>query len=158
MTAAPIVVLNCAANVTEAACQTQAQIDAKFATWLATATKSGGCNAVLSNNNTGAPAACGGSRTVTFTVTSSCEANKTCMATFTVTAATPVVLNCAANVTEAACQTQAQIDAKFATWLATANFRRRLQRSIVQQQHWSPIGLWWFENSDLHGNQFLRGQ
>ncbi|MBK6824626.1 MAG: hypothetical protein IPG87_17205 [Saprospiraceae bacterium] len=53
------VILNCAVNVTEAACQTQAQIDTKFATWLATATKSGGCNAVLSNNNTGAPAACG---------------------------------------------------------------------------------------------------
>ncbi|MFN8330408.1 MAG: hypothetical protein U0T81_04180 [Saprospiraceae bacterium] len=31
----------------EAACQTQSAIDSKFTTWLNTATKSGGCNAVF---------------------------------------------------------------------------------------------------------------
>ncbi|MBK8484484.1 MAG: hypothetical protein IPL31_09135 [Saprospiraceae bacterium] len=41
-------------NQTEAACQTQAAIDAKFATWLATVNTTGGCNPVFTNNNTGA--------------------------------------------------------------------------------------------------------
>ncbi|MBK7880309.1 MAG: DUF11 domain-containing protein [Saprospiraceae bacterium] len=119
VTTAPAVVLNCASNVTEAACQTQTDINSKYATWLATTTKSGGCNAVLTNNSTGAPLACGGSKTVTFTVTSDCEAVKTCTASFTVTTAPAVVLNCVSNVTEAACQTQTDINSKYATWLAT---------------------------------------
>ncbi|MBK6824632.1 MAG: hypothetical protein IPG87_17235 [Saprospiraceae bacterium] len=122
VTAAPIVVLTCPTNQTEAACQTQAAIDAKFNTWLGTAMFTGGCNGVLTNDNTGAPMACGGVKMVTFTVTSDCEPNKTCTATFTVTDAPVVVLNCPTNQTEAACQTQAAIDAKFTTWLGTANF------------------------------------
>ncbi|MFZ1423323.1 MAG: hypothetical protein WAS55_05835, partial [Saprospiraceae bacterium] len=122
VTTAPAVVLNCAANQTEAACQTQAAIDAKYAIWLASATFSGGCNAMISNNGGTAPLACGGTKTVTFTVTSTCEANKTCSAIFSVTNASPVVFNCPINQTEASCQTQAAIDAKFAIWLATASF------------------------------------
>ena len=123
---APVVMLTCPTNATEAACQTQAQIDTKFNTWLDVykrqAMFTGGCNATISNNNNGAPMACGGSKTVTFTVTSTCEPNKTCMATFTVTAAPAVVLTCPVNATEAACQTQAEIDTKFTTWLGTAMF------------------------------------
>ncbi|MCC6752668.1 MAG: hypothetical protein IT266_01650, partial [Saprospiraceae bacterium] len=119
---APAVVLNCPANQTEPACQTQAAIDAAFATWLASASSSGGCNANLTNNAGAAPPACGGSTTVTWTVTSSCEPNVTCSAVFTVTDAPAVVLNCPANQTEAACQTQAAIDAAFATWLTTASY------------------------------------
>ncbi|MBK9107815.1 MAG: T9SS type A sorting domain-containing protein [Saprospiraceae bacterium] len=122
VTAAPLVVLNCASNQTEAPCQTQAAIDAAFNTWLNTTTFSGGCNAAISNSGGAAPSACGGATTVTWTVTSSCEANVTCSAVFTVTAAPLVVLNCATNQTEAACQTQAAIDAAYATWLATATF------------------------------------
>ncbi|MBK6824635.1 MAG: hypothetical protein IPG87_17250 [Saprospiraceae bacterium] len=120
---APPVMLTCPANVTEAACQTQAQIDTKFNTWLGTASFSGGCNGMLSNNNSGpAPDHCGGSKSVTYTVTSDCEPNVTCTATFTVDPAPPVMLTCPANVTEAACQTQAQIDTKFNAWLGTAMF------------------------------------
>ncbi|MBL0153147.1 MAG: hypothetical protein IPP93_06545, partial [Chitinophagaceae bacterium] len=82
-----MVVLNCPVNTTAASCQTQAAINTQFATWLATASASGGCNGVLTNNNTGAPLACGGSTTVTFTYTSSCApVTTTCQATFTVTA------------------------------------------------------------------------
>ncbi|MBK6824631.1 MAG: hypothetical protein IPG87_17230 [Saprospiraceae bacterium] len=120
VTPAPAVVLTCPTNQTEAECQTQAAIDTKFNTWLGTAMFTGGCNGVLTNDNTGAPMACGGSKTVTFTVTSDCEGPKTCMATFTVTAAPAVVLTCPTNQTEAECQTQAAIDAKFTTWLGTA--------------------------------------
>jgi hypothetical protein len=59
--------LTCPVNVTEAACQTQAAIDTKYNTWLATVRAGGGCNGVLTNNNPGPPSSCGGSRTVIFT-------------------------------------------------------------------------------------------
>ncbi|MFN8330411.1 MAG: hypothetical protein U0T81_04195 [Saprospiraceae bacterium] len=122
VTPAPPVVITCPANVTEAACQTQSAIDSKFATWKTTASFTGGCNGVLTNSGGTAPDHCGGTTTVTFTVTSDCEAPKTCNATFTVTPAPPVVITCPANVTEAACQTQSAIDSKFATWKTTASF------------------------------------
>ncbi len=96
VTYTPSVNLNCPMNTTTAACQTQAAVDEAFADWLATATASGGCNGMLTNDNTGAPSACGGSATVTFTYTSTCEPfTSTCQATFTVTAPTaPVFANC----------------------------------------------------------------
>ncbi|MBK9012934.1 MAG: hypothetical protein IPM82_02000 [Saprospiraceae bacterium] len=122
VTAALAVTLTCPANLTVAACQTQAAVDAAYATWLATASASGGCNAVLSSNSTGAPSACGGSKTVTFTYTSTCAPlTKTCQATFTVTAAPTVIFTCPVDATIAACQTQAAVDAAYNTWLATAS-------------------------------------
>ncbi|MBK8567222.1 MAG: hypothetical protein IPN76_28835 [Saprospiraceae bacterium] len=121
VSAPPTVMLNCPMNTTTAACQTQAAVNSAFTTWLASATASGGCNGVVTNNNTGAPPACGGSTTVTFTYTSTCAPlTTTCQATFTVAAAQAVVLNCPANTTTAACQTQPAVNAAFATWLATA--------------------------------------
>ncbi len=117
----PTVALTCPTNTTAAACQTQTAVNAAFATWLASASASGGCNGVLTNNNTGAPSACGGSTTVTFTYTSSCAPlTTTCQATFTV-ASSPVVLTCPTNTTAAACQTQAAVNTAFAAWLATAS-------------------------------------
>lgn len=82
-----LVVLRCAIDKTEVACQTQAAINASYAMWLASVTASG-CNGVLTNNSTGAPSASGGSKTVTFTYTQSGCSNQaavtTCTATFTV--------------------------------------------------------------------------
>ncbi|HET8963159.1 MAG TPA: HYR domain-containing protein, partial [Chitinophagales bacterium] len=79
------VAFNCASDTTIASCQTQSEVDAAYASWLATATASGGCSAELTNNSTGAPLACGGSTTVTFTYSSSCAPLvTTCSATFTV--------------------------------------------------------------------------
>ncbi|MBK8567598.1 MAG: hypothetical protein IPN76_30850 [Saprospiraceae bacterium] len=122
VTAAPTVVLTCPINTTVDTCQTQAAVNAQFNAWLATASASGGCNGVLTNNNTGAPSACGGSTTVTFTYTSTCAPlTTTCQATFTVPAAPTVVLTCPTNTTAAACQTQAAVNSAFATWLATAS-------------------------------------
>jgi subtilisin-like proprotein convertase family protein/regulation of enolase protein 1 (concanavalin A-like superfamily) len=119
---APPVVLTCPTNTTSAACQTQAAVNAAFASWLATASASGGCNGVLMNNNTGAPSACGGSTTVTFTYTSTCvPTTTTCQATFIVASAPPVVLSCPTNTTSAACRTQAAVNTAFATWLASAS-------------------------------------
>ncbi|HEX6846944.1 MAG TPA: hypothetical protein VF144_08195, partial [Chitinophagaceae bacterium] len=121
VTNAPAVTLTCASNTTIPACRTQAQVDAAYTAWLATTTASGGCGlGPVTNNGGSAPAACGGSKTVTFTVTSSCETPRTCSATFTVTAAPAVTLTCATNTTIAACQTQAQVDAAYGAWLATA--------------------------------------
>ncbi len=82
-----LVVLSCAINKTETACQTQAAINASYAAWLGSVTASG-CNGVLTNNSTGAPSATGGSKTVTFTYTQNGCSNQaavtTCTATFTV--------------------------------------------------------------------------
>lgn len=52
--------LTCATSTTVAACQTQSAVNASFASWLATASFTGGCDAVLTNNSTGAPSATGG--------------------------------------------------------------------------------------------------
>ena len=77
--------LTCANDTTAAACQDQATIDQAFADWLTTASFTGGKNPVLSHDNPPAPDACGGTTVVTWTVTSDCEADVTCTATFTVT-------------------------------------------------------------------------
>ena len=114
------VVLNCPTNTTVASCQSQAAVNAAFTTWLATASASGGCSGVLTNNNVGAPAACGGSTTVTFTYTSTCAPLvTTCQATFTVVASPPVILTCPTNTTVASCQSQTAVNAAFTAWLAT---------------------------------------
>jgi hypothetical protein len=119
--APPTVSLTCPVNTTVAACQTQAAVNTAFSNWLATASAFGGCNGVLTNNNQGAPSACGGSTTVTFTYTSSCApTTTTCTATFTVPAASPVVLTCPVNTTVSPCLTQAQLNAAYANWLASA--------------------------------------
>ncbi|MEP7196530.1 MAG: T9SS type A sorting domain-containing protein [Saprospiraceae bacterium] len=122
VTNAPAVVLTCPANQIEIACQTEATILSKYNTWLNSVSATGGCNTNVSNNSTGAPSGCGGSKTVVYTVTSSCENSKSCSATFTVTDATPVVLTCPNNVTEIACQTQTLINTKYAAWLSTVTF------------------------------------
>ncbi|MEN8251194.1 MAG: hypothetical protein ABFS32_19835, partial [Bacteroidota bacterium] len=89
---APVVVLTCQ-DETTVPCLTQGQVDAAFSIWLGTTTFTGGCNPVMTNNNTGAPDFCGGSTTVTWTVTSDCEDDVFCTATFTVPLNTPPVLN-----------------------------------------------------------------
>jgi len=120
--APPVVSLTCPVNTSTSACLTQAQVNTAFSAWLATASASGGCNGVLSNNNTGAPLACGGSTTVTFTYTSSCAPfTTTCQATFTVLAPATVSLTCPVNTTTSACLTQAQVNTAFSAWLATAS-------------------------------------
>jgi uncharacterized protein (DUF169 family) len=122
----PPVVLNCPSSTTTTACQTQSAVNNAFALWLLTASATGGCNGVLSNNNVaqgGAPPRCGGSRTVTFTYTSSClPFTTTCQATFTVPTAPSVTLTCPADITTSpACRSQAEIDGVFSLWLASAS-------------------------------------
>ncbi len=111
----------CPTSTTTAACQTQSQINAAYAAWLGSASGSGGCGGSLTNDSTGAPPACGGSKTVTFTYTSSCAQPATCQATFTVPAAPTITLTCPTNKTTTACQTQAVVNADYVAWLATAS-------------------------------------
>jgi Secretion system C-terminal sorting domain len=119
--APPTVQLTCPINTTVGACQTQAAINAQFNAWLATASASGGCNGVLTNNNQGAPSNCGGNTVVTFTYTSSCfPFTTTCTATFTVAAPPTVQLTCPAPMVMNPCSTQAQVNAAYAAWLASA--------------------------------------
>jgi hypothetical protein len=122
VTAAPAVAITCATDLTVGSCLTQTAVNTAYANWIASTTFTGGCNAVLTNNSTGAPLACGGSKTVIWTITSGCEVPVTCTKTFTVPNAPAVVLTAPVAATEAACQTQAAIDAKFATWLGTATY------------------------------------
>ncbi len=119
---APKVALTCPEPVTEAACQTQAAINAKFTAWKATASFIGACNAVLTHSTGQAPNACGGASDISFTVTSDCEAPVTCNASFKVSNAPAVVLTCPSSVTESACSSQEEINSKFAAWKNTASF------------------------------------
>jgi hypothetical protein len=88
----PPVVLTAPADFTATSCQTQAQIDAAYASWLAGVTSSGGCTLNVTNNApAAAPSICGGAVTVTWTAASPCEPNVTASATFTVPAVTPII-------------------------------------------------------------------
>jgi hypothetical protein len=135
---APQLIVNCPAPATEAACQTQAAIDAAYSAWLGSFATQWGCQPNATNNSTGAPSACGGSTTVTWTVTSNCEAPVTCSSTFNVTAAPTMALNAPTNATEAACQTQLAVDAAFASWLASANVTGGCNSSLTNDATTAP--------------------
>ncbi|WP_250437116.1 hypothetical protein, partial [Hanstruepera flava] len=53
-------------------CLSQDEVDAAFDAWVATGTITGGCNLDVQIDNPGAPNACGGETTVTWTATSDC--------------------------------------------------------------------------------------
>src|SRR4029078_43473 len=117
VTAAPAVQFNCPAPSSFQAGQTQAQVDAAFQAWLTGFTSSGGCDRVPSTGSPVAPAACGGTTNVTYTVTSSCEVTRTCSSSFTVEGCPVIQYNCPAPGSAGSCSTQAQVDAAFAAWL-----------------------------------------
>ena len=66
-----------------------------------------------------APSYCGGTVSVTYTVTDRCYQTTTVTGTFTITAPTAIVLNCGSNVTLPACSTQAQITAAWNAFLTS---------------------------------------
>ncbi len=109
-------------NATEGSCQTQASIDAAFATWLGTVSASGGCNLNVTNDNAGAPAACGGSATVTWTASSDCEGDVVESATFTVTAAPVVSLTPPEDKVIGPCRSNVYLNNQFNAWLALVEF------------------------------------
>ena len=118
----PAVVLTAPTNTTTAACLTQEAVNSAYAAWLSTVISSGGCNGNLTNNSQGAPSACGGSRTVTFTYTSTCAPlTSSVQATFTVPAPATLVVNAPVNSSNSYTN-QADADAAFLAWLAGFNF------------------------------------
>jgi hypothetical protein len=124
ITAPPAVVVGKAVDMTSSACvyADQAAADAAFATWLATATVSGGCAPTSVPSTTTAPTFCGGSVPVTWTISDKCYQTTTYMATFTITPPADVIVHKAADKIATACEfkDQAEVDAAFAAWLATA--------------------------------------
>src|SRR2546430_932641 len=125
VTPATPVVITAPVATTVKACDyaNQAALDAAFQAWLATASVTGGCAPVLTNNATGAGTLCtGGGVTVTFTATDLCQ-SPTATATFTVTPATPVVITAPVATTVKACDyaNQAALDAAFQAWLEIAS-------------------------------------
>ncbi|MBF6640138.1 hypothetical protein IVB69_01465, partial [Flavobacterium sp. J49] len=74
ITPAPAVQVNAPAASSTSACAyaDQAAVNAAFATWLGGFTVSGGCASSGSYGQVSAPSACGGTTTVTYTVTDKC--------------------------------------------------------------------------------------
>ncbi len=122
VTAPPAVSLDCATNEMIPACTSQSSINTAYSNWLASASFTGGCDASLSNDAGSAPNACGGTTTVTWTVTSTCEADVTCSASFEVATAEDVDLDCATNETIPACTSQSDINTAYSNWLNSASF------------------------------------
>ena len=112
---APKVEITIADLTLDKACYNQAEVDQKFTEWVGTATFTGGCNAEWTNDADIAPGYCGGSVTVTWTVTSSCEdvpAVKS--ATFTVPYPDPVVITTPAPVVKESCEFTSEAEIKIA--------------------------------------------
>jgi hypothetical protein len=91
---APTVVLTVPANYTGTTCMTQNAVNTAFTNWLNQASFTGGCGGVLTRvpASPTAPSYCGGSVTVTWTVTSSCQATVELTRTFTIPAPVPLAL------------------------------------------------------------------
>ena len=99
----------------------QAAADALFATWLATAKVSGGCNPTSVPDKTTAPAYCGGSVTVTWTIADKCYDGMTYSATYTITPPPEVKIVKAEDKEVCSYENQAEADFAFAAWLQTAS-------------------------------------
>ena len=110
----------CAGDITVGSGLTQQQINTAFADWLDDVTATGGCNVSITNNNTGAPPACGGTVSVTFTASSTCGDGASCTASFTVPSTEEIQVSCPSNIIVNACQTQTEVNIAFANWLASA--------------------------------------
>ncbi|MEE9371803.1 MAG: SdrD B-like domain-containing protein [Saprospiraceae bacterium] len=125
VTKATDVAVSCPSNMTVDGCMSQSEIDAAYASWLSSASVSGGCDPVLTNNAPGqSPRVCdGGTVTVTFTGDdrNGCDSDQ-CTATFTVTAAPAITMTCPSDRTLQSCSTQSEIDNAFAQWKNSVTF------------------------------------
>ena len=101
----------------------QAAADLAFANWKNTASVSGGCAPTSTPGTGSAPAYCGGSTTVTWTIADKCYAGSLYSATFTIQSPAQVVVTQAMDIIEPACTyaDQAAADLAFANWKNTAS-------------------------------------
>ncbi|MEI2738697.1 MAG: hypothetical protein V9F01_07920 [Chitinophagaceae bacterium] len=123
ITAPPAVIVTPVTNSTTSACiyADQAAANTAFNTWLSGFAVSGGCNPQFIASRISVPAAppfCGGSTTVTWTVTDRCYTS-THTATFTITAPPAVNVTAVTNFSTSPCTytSQTAADAAFASWL-----------------------------------------
>jgi hypothetical protein len=109
----PAVVLTCPSNTTTQPCLSQTVVNTAYNTWLQSAIASGGCNGSLTNDGGSAPNVCtGGTKTVTFTYTSSCAPYTTsCQATFTVPAAPSLQITSCPEGLDRGCNPQGSVPA-----------------------------------------------
>ncbi|MCB0588742.1 MAG: T9SS type A sorting domain-containing protein [Phaeodactylibacter sp.] len=119
----PAPAANCPADKEMGPCVTQGEVDAAFYLWLREFKPEQKCEV---NQDIGyfegtptPPDHCGGSVEVTYTVRNKidCYEPVSCTRTFTVLETQPPVLICPDSRQEAACQTQAAINAKYQEWL-----------------------------------------
>jgi hypothetical protein len=153
--APPAVVITTVNNLTTNACDytNQTEADAAFTTWLNGFGVSGGCNPQFTINSPNSPITlnevlnssqisvndfksinlsvfapdfCGGSVSVTWTVTDQCYQTTTHSATFEITAPPPITYNFPSSMTADDCETQSDIDVAFANWLISGHSNWRL--------------------------------
>jgi large repetitive protein len=119
--APPAVLVTAPVNSTTSAClyANQAAANTAFNTWLNSITVTGGCNPQVSNGTPVAPNYCGGTTSVTYTVTDQCYTTTTYVRTFTINAPPAVVVTAPVNSTTSACvyANQAAANTAFNTWL-----------------------------------------
>ena len=121
--AAPAVNVTPVTNSTTSACiyADQAAVNTAFSNWLNSFAVSGGCSPTFTTSpvTPTAPNVCGGSTTVTWTVTDHCYTATTHSATFTINAAPAVNVTPVTNSTTSACiyADQAAANTAFSNWL-----------------------------------------
>ncbi len=100
-------------------CLTQTAATSAFNTWLSKFSNSGGVNPVSSFSpvNPTAPSVCGGTTTVTYSVSSTgCANPSTCTKSFAVTQGAPLQLSCPQAVKLSACTDTNSIKSAYNTW------------------------------------------
>ncbi|MBK9359247.1 MAG: hypothetical protein IPN08_18060 [Bacteroidales bacterium] len=97
----------------------QSAADAAFALWLDGFGVTGGCSPAFTNGTPVAPAYCGGSTLVTWTVTDHCYVTSTHTGTFTINNPTAVAVTEVNDLTTSSCTyaDQSAADAAFVLWL-----------------------------------------
>ncbi len=117
------IVLIAPKDTTVNTCLSQQEVNTEFNIWLSRVQASGGKNLLVTNNNTGAPDACGGSIDVIWTATSECPEDVKDTATFSVPDAIELEVEGPQNFTASSCDfdDQAALDAAFETWVDSFN-------------------------------------
>nr|WP_319512286.1 choice-of-anchor L domain-containing protein [uncultured Draconibacterium sp.] len=117
------IVLIAPKDTTVSTCLSQQEVNTEFNFWLSRVQASGGKNLLVTNNNTGAPDACGGSIDVIWTATSECPEDVKDTATFTVPDAIQLDVEGPQDFSASSCDfdDQAALDAAFQTWVDSFN-------------------------------------
>nr|WP_319569545.1 gliding motility-associated C-terminal domain-containing protein [uncultured Draconibacterium sp.] len=113
------VILVAPKDTTVNTCLSQQEVNTEFNIWLSRVIANGGKNLLVTNNNTGAPNACGGSTEVIWTAKSECTEVIKDTAIFTVPDAIKLNVDGPQDFSASSCDfdDQAALDAAFKTWI-----------------------------------------